>query len=179
MTGWDDPRMPTVQGLRRKGYTPEAINEFCDILGVTRRGNENFVSYKLLESCIRKDLDKNAPRTMVVLEPIKVTIQDIKEGETIDIVVPNYPKEPERGSHTIKLARYIYIDRADVRLDDNKDHYGMAPNKVTGLKYAGIVMVNEVRGTVDKNGAQQITEVLVTRLPDKSQKPKSHIHWVS
>lgn len=72
--GWDDPRMPTVQGLRRKGYTPEAINEFCDILGVTRRGNENFVSYKLLESCIRKDLDKNAPRTMVVLDPIKVTI---------------------------------------------------------------------------------------------------------
>ena len=142
--------MPTIQGLRRKGYTAEAINEFCDLLGVTRRGNENFVSYKVLESCIRKDLDKNALRTMVVLDPVRVTILDIKEDEVEEIVVPNFAKEPERGSHVIKLSRHIFIERSDVLLEDDKHHFGMAPNKVTGIKYAGNVLVNEVKGTIDE-----------------------------
>lgn len=103
VSGWDDPRILTLNGLRRRGYTPESINEFCELVGVTRRGNENIIGMHLLEHCIRKDLDIKAKRTMAVLDPILATITNLESDEEIE--VNDFPKFPDKGKHKIKLTK--------------------------------------------------------------------------
>lgn len=114
--GWDDPRLLTINGMRRRGFTPSGINSFCDEISVTRRGNETMVSVQLLEHCMRKDLDQISPRTMAVLNPLKVVITDLKEGEEKEVLVHPFPKDKTKGQpYKISLTREIYIERSDFR----------------------------------------------------------------
>lgn len=103
VNGWDDPRIPTLNGLRRRGYTADAINDFCDLVSVTRRGNENIIGMHVLEHCIRKDLDVKAPRTMAVLKPILATYVNYEVD--LKAEVPEFPKNPEKGKHSITLTK--------------------------------------------------------------------------
>lgn len=112
--------------------------------GVTRRGNENFISYVVLEHCIRKDLDNKAPRTMAVLDPIKLIIDNIAADELIKFEVPDFPKDPTRGHHTVTLSKVVFVERNDCALIDTPEHFGLAPNKYCGLKYAGHIFVKSV-----------------------------------
>lgn len=139
---WDDPRLLTINGMRRRGYPAEALNNFCDSIGVTRRGNENFIQFSVLENEVRKYLDVHAPRTMAVLDPVVFYIDGVKEEE---FSVPLFPKNEEKGHRTIKITNKIFVDREDCRIEDEKGYYGIAPNKVVGLKYFSSVFVKEVK----------------------------------
>ena len=135
---WDDPRVLTINGMRRRGYPAEAINNFCDVIGVTRRGNENYINFNVLENEVRKYLDVHAPRTMAVLEPVEMIIEGIEES---DITVPLFPKDEARGNRKIRLSKKIFVERSDIKLQDEKGFYGIAPNKIIGLKYASTFFV--------------------------------------
>jgi len=173
--GWDDPRIPTLNGLRRRGYTPEAINEFCDLVSVTRRGNENIISLGLLEHCIRKDLDVNSRRTMAVMDPVKLVLTNVPEDFSQVIQAPYFPKDPSKGSYEIHLMKEIYVERSDILLEDQKDFYGFAPNKVVGLKYAAPIKVTAIKTDANKN----ITELHAEYLIDSKEKPKTFVHWIA
>ena len=175
VNGWDDPRILTLNGLRRRGYTAEAINEFCDHIGVTRRGNENVLSYGLLEHFIRKDLDSKAKRTMAVLEPVKLTLINVEPGFEEKIMAPDFPKETARGSHEIRFTRDLFVDSSDIREKDEEDFFGIAPNKIVGLKYAHVIKVVSIEK--DQNG--HFSEVKAELLKDSKEKPKSFLHWIS
>jgi glutaminyl-tRNA synthetase len=118
--------------MRRRGYTAEAINAFCDLVGVTRRGNENIIGMHVLEHCIRTDLEVKAKRTMAILDPVVATIVNLVNEEVLE--VKDFPKFPEKGTHTIKLTSKVYLDRSDVRTVDHEDFWGCAPGKLIGLK---------------------------------------------
>lgn len=173
--GWDDPRILTLNGLRRRGYTSEAINEFCDHIGVTRRGNENIISYTLLEHFIRKDLDNKARRTMAVLDPVKLTLVNIEENYAEKINAPDFPKDPSKGTHEIHLTKEIYVERQDIKLEDQADFFGIAPKKIVGLKYAHVIRIL----SVDINDKGEIIGVSAEMLKDSKEKPKSFLHWIS
>lgn len=143
VNGWDDPRIFTLNGLRRRGYPPEVINEFCDSCGVTRRGNENMIPLHFLESILRKYLDIVCPRRLVVLDPVKLTLMNLKEN--MNVKANHFPKNPEKGTYNINVTKNIWVERDDVRLVESKDHFGFAPNKIVGLKYFGIVKTLEVK----------------------------------
>eukprot|EP01016_Furgasonia_blochmanni_P028774 TRINITY_DN3027_c0_g1_i1.p1 TRINITY_DN3027_c0_g1~~TRINITY_DN3027_c0_g1_i1.p1 ORF type:complete len:514 (-),score=174.75 TRINITY_DN3027_c0_g1_i1:218-1759(-) len=175
VNGWDDPRILTLNGLRRRGYTPTAINELCDLVSVTRRGNENIISIKLLEHCIRKDLDKNAPRTMAVVDPVKVILTNLADNYDQEIQVPDFPKDQTKGTHTIHLNKEIFVEREDIRIEDNPNFFGIAPNKVVGLKYSSPIQIKKIL-TNDKN---EVTEVHAELLNAHKDKVKGHLHWVS
>jgi len=171
--GWDDPRMPTIRGMRRRGYTAEAINNFCDRIGVTR--NENLISINLLEQCCREDLDAKAVRAMCVVEPLKITITNW-EGEFREFSVPNHPKDASKGSHNVPLSSVLYIDRSDFREQDIKGYKRMAPNVAVGLIHAGAaVTCTEI--IKDSNG--HISELKGTIDWAPKVKPRGFIHWVS
>lgn len=118
MRGWDDPRLPTIRGFRRRGFTPEAINDFCDRIGVTR--NENLIRYQLLEQCVREDLDAKTHRVMVVSEPLKMTITNWSGPAVREIKAHNHPKDPSKGSHTVPMTKVVYIEASDFREVDVK-----------------------------------------------------------
>ena len=173
VTGWNDPRMPTIDGLRRRGYTPDSINNFVDRVGVTRRGNENIISITWLEESIRTDLDKKAKRTMAVIEPLKVTLKNLDKDVELDTFL--FPKLKEQGGiRKVTLSKTIYIERTDFREEDSKDFYGLTPKQEVGLKYAGIIKVEEVKK--DKNG--KVIELICIYSPE-SKKIKGRIHWIS
>ena len=173
VNGWDDPRMPTINGLRRRGYTADAINNFVDTVGVTRRGNENIISIKLLENAIKSDLDKKAPRTMAVIEPIKVNIVNLKEDLSID--TPLFPKLKESGGvRKVNLTKNIFIERIDFKEEDDKDFNGLTPNQEVGLKYAGVLKLEEIK----KNKEGVVTELLCS-YSNENKKTKGRIHWIS
>ena len=174
VTGWDDPRLPTINGLRRRGYTSEAINNFVDTVGVTRRGNENFLSIKLLEHCIRTDLDKKAPRTLAVLDPIKVTLVNLPDNYKMEIETPLFPKNKEAGNRIINLNKVIFIERSDFSLENNEDFFGLTPNQEVGLKYSGIIKFKD--SVKNENG--EIVELLC-EFDAESKKTKGRIHWIS
>ncbi len=173
--GWDDPRIMTLNGLRRRGYTAEAINEFCDNIGVTRRGNENVMACGLLEHFIRKDLDNKAKRTMAVLEPVKLTLINVDDGFEEKLTAPDFPKDPSKGTHEIYLTKEIYVDINDIKVEDQEDFFGIAPNKVVGLKYAHIIRVI----SVETNEKNEILGVKAELLRDTKEKPKGFLHWIS
>ncbi|CAD8207787.1 unnamed protein product [Paramecium pentaurelia] len=166
--GWDDPRILTLNGLRRRGYTADSINKFCDLISVTRKGNENFIGMHVLESCIRKDLDVKAPRTMAILEPIVAIIDNVADDFSEELEVPIIPRNPQKGNRKILLTKSIYLDKNDVRTEDHVDFWGVAPGKIIGLKQCGPFKVISVTAN----------EVHLERL-GKDVKPKGFLHWLS
>ena len=173
VNGWDDPRMLTINGLRRRGYTNDAINAFIDSVGVTRRGNENIISIKVLENAIKNALAKKAQRTMDVIDPIKVVLSNVKENTVYDSYL--FPKLKEQGGvRKVTLSKVIYIDRVDFREKDDKNFFGLTPNQEVGLKYAGSIKVDEVKK--DTNG--KVIELVCT-YSGESKKLKGRIHWIS
>ncbi|AEW44433.1 glutaminyl-tRNA synthetase [Serratia symbiotica str. 'Cinara cedri'] len=177
--GWDDPRMPTLSGLRRRGYTAAAILNFCKRIGVTKQDNK--VEMTALESCIREDLNKHAPRVMAVLEPVKVIIENMGvEQETI--IMPNHPHEPKIGVREVLFSRELYIDRADFREEANKQYKRLVLHKEVRLRYAYVIKAERV----EKNLEGEITTIFCSydpetmgKDPSDGRKVKGVIHWVS
>eukprot|EP01132_Coremiostelium_polycephalum_P010669 gene10669-13068_t len=173
VSGWDDPRLSTLNAFRRKGYTPEAINLLCQTVGVTRTNN-TVIPYSLLEHCCRQDLNEKAVRAMVVLEPIKVVITNYPEDQTEDLEIANIPTLKEKGTHKVSFSKVVYIERSDFRLEDHPDFFGLAPGKEVLLKYAYNIKCNEVV----KDEAGNVVELRVTYDKNNTNKTKT-IHWVS
>ncbi|MFQ0995383.1 glutamine--tRNA ligase [Gilliamella sp. BG2] len=178
--GWDDPRMPTVSGLRRRGYTPASIREFCRRIGVTKQ--ENTVEMSTLEFCIREDLNENAPRAMAVLDPVKVVIENF--SDTIDEVLnmPNHPNRPELGHREVTFTREIYIDRADFREEANKNYKRLVLGKEVRLRNAYVIRADRVEKDAEGN-IQTIycsyDPATLNKNPEDGRKVKGVIHWVS
>ena len=176
--GWNDPRMPTISGLRRRGYTPASIREFCRRIGVTKQ--DNVVEYSALESCIRDDLNQNAPRAMAVIDPVRVVIENF-EGEEM-LTAPNHPNRPELGERQLPFTKEIYIDRADFREEANKQYKRLVLGKEVRLRNAYVIKAERVEK--DVNG--EITTIFCTydpetlgKNPADGRKVKGVIHWVS
>ena len=178
VSGWDDPRMPTISGLRRRGYTPEAIRDFCDRIGVAKA--DSTVDIALLEFCIREDLKLKAPRPMVVIDPVKVIIDNYPEGQTEPCVVENNPENEELGSREVMFGREIYIERADFMEEPVKKFFRLAPGKEVRLKGAYFITCQSV--VKDENGT--INEIHCTYDPETksgsgcTRKVKGTLHWV-
>ena len=170
--GWDDPRMPTLNGLKRRGYTSESINNFIDLVGVARRGNENVISIKLLEHCVRQDLDNRAPRTMAVLEPLRLVITNLTENSTLE--VPDFPKNPEKGNHKITVSPVIFIDKSDFQLSDSSSFFGLAPGKIVGLKYCPF----KIKCVEVVKDGENVSEVRCEAIYE-DMKVKGVLHWIS
>ncbi|EGR28605.1 hypothetical protein IMG5_171930 [Ichthyophthirius multifiliis] len=175
VNGWDDPRLLTIQGMRRRGYTPAGINDFCELVSVTRSGNENIIQFQLLEHCIRKDLDNVAKRTLAVVDPVLVKIVNLDDNFSLEIDAPDFPKYLERGSHKITLFNQVWVEREDTLMKDHKDFFGFAKGKIVGLKYAGVFKCLDVKA--DQNGVVQ--EVLIEFIKENAPKPKTYVNWVS
>ena len=177
--GWDDPRMPTLAGLRRRGYTPASIREFCDRIGVTKA--ENSVEMGILEACIREDLDRNAPRAMSVLNPVKLVIENLPEGETLQLEAPNHPKDESMGKRRLGFTREIYIDRADFREEASRKYKRLVTGGEVRLRNAYVIKCERVI----KDGDGDITELRCTYDPEtlgvnpEGRKVRGVIHWVS
>ena len=176
--GWNDPRMPTISGLRRRGYTPASIREFCRRIGATKQ--DNVVEYSALESCIRDDLNQNAPRAMAVIDPVRVVIENF-EGEEM-LTAPNHPNRPELGERQLPFTKEIYIDRADFREEANKQYKRLVLGKEVRLRNAYVIKAERVEK--DANG--EITTIFCTydpetlgKNPADGRKVKGVIHWVS
>ena len=178
VSGWDDPRMPTISGLRRRGYTPEAIRDFCDRIGVAKA--DSTVDIALLEFCIREDLKLKALRPMVVIDPVKVIIDNYPEGQTEPCVVENNPENEELGTREVMFGREIYIERADFMEEPVKKFFRLAPGKEVRLKGAYFITCQSV--VKDENGT--ITEIHCTYDPETksgsgcTRKVKGTLHWV-
>ncbi|WON76086.1 glutamine--tRNA ligase [Serratia sp. UGAL515B_01] len=177
--GWDDPRMPTVSGLRRRGYTPASIREFCLRIGVTKQ--ENNVEMMALESCIRDDLNENAPRAMAVLDAVKVVIENMSD-EVEMVSMPNHPNKPEMGSRQVPFSREVYIDRADFREEANKQYKRLVLGKEVRLRNAYVIKAERI----EKDATGEITTIFCTYDPETlskdpadGRKVKGVIHWVS
>lgn len=166
--GWDDPRMPTLQGLRRRGYTPAAINDFCSRVGINLGGSDyNLVKYQLLEECLRQDLENKAPRLLAVLNPLKCIIENL--NSTLTVQATDFPNLPNSPVHPIKVGPSIYIDRDDFRTEDSKNYFRLAPNKIVRLKYLGLVQCVNYK-----------PEELHLRLVENSSlKVRGTLNWVS
>jgi len=179
--GWDDPRMPTISGLRRRGYTPQSIRDFCSRIGVAK--SNSIVDLALLEHCIREELNKNAARVMGVLRPLKVVIDNYEEGLEEEFEVPNNPENPESGTRKVPFSRTIYIEQSDFCENPPKKYFRLAPGKEVRLKSAYIVKFESLVKD-DKTG--QILEVHCSYDPGSrggsapdGRKVKGTIHWVS
>ncbi len=180
VNGWDDPRMPTVSGFRRRGYTSEALNEFCYRAGVAKRERVN--EYSLLEYCLRQDLEEKATRRMAVLDPIKVTIENFEEGRTEWFDGPNHPAKPERGTRKVPLTREIYIERDDFMEDPPRKFFRLGIGREVRLRYACYITCTEAikddQGNIVELKATFDPESLGGSTPD-GRKVKGTIHWVS
>ena len=178
--GWDDPRMPTLSGLRRRGFTPEAIRDFIARIGVAKR--DSTVDLSLLEHCVRDDLNRRATRYMAVLDPVKVVIENYPEGRVEELDFVNNPEDPDAGTRKVPFSREIYIDRRDFREDPPRRFYRMSPGKEVRLRYAYLVTCTGFE-TDDRGNVTEIrcTYDLRTRggdAPD-GRKVRGTLHWVS
>jgi len=180
VTGWDDPRMPTLAGLRRRGFTPEAIRDFCERIGVAK--SDNVVDLALLEHCIREDLNRRAPRVMGVLNPLKVVITNFPEGKVEELDAPYNPEDPSQGSRKVPFSRTLFIERDDFREAPPPKWHRLAPGSEVRLRWACLLKCEEV--VKDEKG--EIRELRCTwdpeskggRSPDGRKVPGT-IHWVS
>lgn len=177
--GWDDPRMPTIAGLRRRGYTPASIREFCLRIGVTKQ--ENMVEMGMLEACIREDLNENAPRAMAVLDPVKVVIENFSD-EVETLSVANHPNQEEMGRRDVPFTRELYIEREDFREEANNKFKRLVLDKEVRLRGAYVIKANRV----EKDETGEITTIYCTydpetlgKNPSDGRKVKGVIHWVS
>lgn len=177
---WDDPRMLTVSGLRRRGYTAASVREFCRRIGVTKQ--DNIVEMASLESCIRDDLNENAPRAMAVLDPVRVVIENLPEGHSEVITMPNHPNRPEMGTREVTFSREVWIDRADFREEANKHYKRLVTGKEVRLRNAYVIKaeraVKDEDGNITTIYCQCDTETL-SKDPADGRKVKGVIHWVS
>jgi glutaminyl-tRNA synthetase len=180
VSGWDDPRMPTIIGMRRRGYTPVAIRAFCDRIGVAKR--ENIVDVALLEHAVREDLNKTAPRVMGVLNPLRVIVENYPEGQSEGFEIVNNPEDPSAGTRTVPFSREIFIEREDFREDPPSKFFRLAPGREVRLRGAYFVTCTHVM----KDSAGELTELRCTYdpatrggdAPDR-RKVKGTLHWVS
>lgn len=173
VSGWDDPRMPTISGLRRRGYTPSAIKKFVDTVGVAKR--ENIIDVALLEFCIREDLNKTAPRVMAVLDPVKLVITNYPEGKEEWLEAENNQEDDSAGFRNVPFSRELYIERDDFKEEANSKYFRLALGKEVRLKNAYIVKGE----SVVKDAEGKITEIHCTYSEDTAKKVKGTLHWVS
>ena len=181
VSGWDDPRMPTIRGMRRRGYTPQSIRNFSDRIGVTKKNS--IISLSTLEHAVREDLDEVAPRAMVVLQPLKVVIENYPEGEVEELQGSVHPKKAELGVRTIPFTREIYIERDDFMEEPPKDYFRLKPQGEVRLRYGYVIHCHEVI----KNFQGEVIELRATydkdtkggKTPEGKKKVKGIIHWVS
>jgi len=178
--GWDDPRMPTLSGLRRRGYTPQAIRDFCELIGVAK--NDSIVDIALLEHCQRQDLNKHAPRVMGVLRPLKVVIDNYPEGQEEEMEAVNNPEDPSMGTRKVPFSRVLYIEQDDFREQPPPKFFRLAPGREVRLRYAYFIRCEYA--VKDENG--EVVELHCTYDPatrggdaPDGRKVKSTIHWVS
>lgn len=181
VTGWDDPRMPTIQGLRRRGFTPESIRMFADRIGVARAANT--VEIEMLEACLREDLNDRAPRALAVLRPLKVIITNYPDGQEEIFECPNHPEKPEMGTRRIPFSRELYIEQDDFREVPPKGYHRLSPGKEVRLRHAYYVTCTDV---VKDPSTGEVTEIHCTYDPatrggwsQDGRKIKGTIHWVS
>ena len=181
VSGWDDPRMPTISGLRRRGYTPVAIRTFCDHIGISKR--DTVVNMALLEHCIREDLNRHAQRVMAVLNPLKVVIENYPEGQVQEFEAINNPEDPGMGTRKIPFSREIYIERDDFREDPPSRFFRLAPGREVRLRYACYITCQEVVKDPDTG---EITELRCTYDPESvggstpdGRRVRGTLHWVS
>jgi len=179
--GWDDPRMPTLAGFRRRGYTPEAIRTFCERIGVAKRNST--VDIAMLEHCLREDLNKRAPRVMAVLRPLKVVIDNYPEGQVEELDAVNNPEDSSMGTRKVSFSREIYIEQDDFREEPPKGFFRLSPGREVRLRYAYIV---KCIGVVKDSQTGEIKEIHCTYDPEtksgssqSGRKVKATIHWLS
>jgi len=180
VTGWDDPRMPTISGLRRRGFTPASIREFCERIGVQKR--ENVIDVSLLEFLVRDELNKTANRVMAVLDPVKLVITDYPDDKVEEMIADNNPEDPASGTRIIPFSKTLYIEREDFMEEPPKKFFRLGPGLVVRLKNAYIIKGE--RFDKDENG--NITTIYATHYPESKSgddtsdlKVKGTIHWVS
>ena len=180
VTGWDDPRMPTLAGMRRRGYPPEAIRSFCDQVGVAKR--QNTIEFAMLEHAVRDQLNKTAPRVMAVLHPLKVVITNYPEAQVEYLEATNNPEDPDAGSRKLPFSRELYIEREDFMEDPPNKFFRLSPGREVRLRYGYFVTCTDVV----KNDAGEIIEIQCTYDPEThggqapdGRKVKGTIHWVS
>jgi len=181
VSGWDDPRMPTISGLRRRGYTPASIRSFCERIGVAKKAST--VDLSLLEYSVREDLNRTAPRAMAVLRPLKVVIENYPEDRVEALEAVNNPEDPSMGTRTVPFSRELYIERDDFREDPPRKFFRLAPGREVRLRYAYFVTCREV---VKDASTGEVTELRCTYDPETrggnapdGRKVKGTIHWVS
>ncbi|MBU0482628.1 MAG: glutamine--tRNA ligase/YqeY domain fusion protein [Proteobacteria bacterium] len=180
VSGWDDPRMPTLSGIRRRGYTPASIRSFCDKIGLAK--GDSVVDMAILEHCIREDLNDKAPRVMGVLEPLKVVITNYPEDQVEEMEAQNHPQNPEMGNRKVPFCREIYIEKSDFMEEAPAKFHRLAPDREVRLRYAYVVQLEKV--VKDSNG--NLTAIHCTYDPETrggntpdGRKIKGTIHWVS
>jgi glutaminyl-tRNA synthetase len=181
VNGWDDPRMPTICGLRRRGYTPESIRNFAELIGVAKK--ESTVDVTLLEYCIREDLNKNAPRKMAVLHPLKVVITNYPEGQVEELDAVNNPEDASMGSRKVPFSKVLYIERDDFMENPPKKFFRLAPGKEVRLRYAYYITCQNI---IKNESTGEILELHCTYDPatrggssPDGRKVQGTIHWVS
>ncbi len=181
VTGWDDPRMPTISGLRRRGYTPESIRTFAERIGVSKR--EYIQDVTVLEDCLRDDLNKRAPRVMAVLRPLRLVIENYPEGQVEELEAVNNPEDPSMGTRKIPFSRTLYIERDDFLEHPPKKYFRLSPGAEVRLRYAYII---KCVGMVKDEKTGEIVEIRCTYdpatrsgMPQSARKVKGTIHWVS
>jgi len=180
VSGWDDPRMPTLAGLRRRGYTPEAIRDFCERIGVAKA--DNLVDIAHLEHCLREDLNRRAPRVMAVLRPLKLVIENYREGQVEEVEAVNNPEDPGMGTRRVPFSRVLWIEQDDFRETPPPKYFRLAPDAEVRLRYAYIV---KCTGVVKDPRTGEVTEVRCAYDPTsrggdaQGRKVKGTIHWVS
>ncbi|HEX9814211.1 MAG TPA: glutamine--tRNA ligase/YqeY domain fusion protein, partial [Myxococcota bacterium] len=179
--GWDDPRMPTLAGMRRRGFTPEAIRDLCDRVGVAKYNS--VVDIALLEHCVREDLNKRAPRVMAVLDPLKIVIENYPAGKVEELDAINNPEDPSMGSRKVLFARELYIERDDFREDPPAKFYRLAPGREVRLRYGYLITCTSM---VKDPGTGEVVELRCTYDPatrggstPDGRKVKATLHWVA
>jgi glutaminyl-tRNA synthetase len=181
VSGWDDPRMPTIAGMRRRGYTPSSIRDFCDRIGVAK--TDSTIDVALLEHCIRDDLNRTAPRVMAVLNPLRVVIDNYPDGQNEDLDAINNPEDPSAGTRKVPFSRVLYIERDDFREKPPNKFFRLAPGREVRLRYAYLITCVGVKKDA---GTGEVIELHCTYDPatrggdtPDGRKVKGTIHWVS